>query len=179
MKSLFRRASPLLVVCITFLIALSALLGIYDYFSVKEIHIEGPNEIKGTKEIMGMFMPLIQEEKLEKRLSVQNPSLTSIQIFKQFPHTLFISALRLRSSLAIKLVDGHVLISEKGSVLEKRKSDEASNLPVVKYYQPLFLNQFTIGEVVEQNEIASAAYATSALVDLGIAVTEIILVTKI
>lgn len=156
-----------------FACTLAILIGISHVFSVKEIHVEGATDIKGLERVSGRFIPSIQADKIVNQILQDNPSLTSVKVYVYYPHTLYVSARKVRPVLAIKLADGYALISEEGKVLSKYKSEDEPNVPVVTYYHPLFYNQFTIGEQVSQEELTNSASFLNGCAGEGIRVTKI------
>lgn len=141
---------------IVFCITLISLVAFAEYFSVKEVQIEGPASIKGVEKLDGTFLPFLNEESVQKQIAHDNPSLADIRVYTYYPDMIYISSRIQRPLLAVKLVDGFALVGETGSVLSKNKEEE-THLPVVNYYQGLFYNQFRIGEVVSQDEIVHSA----------------------
>lgn len=148
-------------------------IGTSWYFSVQEVVIEGVSNLSGLEGYSGAFLPLLKQSDVEAAVSSSNPTLAEVHVYKQYPHTLYLTARELRPVVSVKLSDGYMYISEVGTVLGKNRSESDAALPVLTYYQPLFFNQAPIGSVVEHAEIVTAAEMTHKVLDLGIAVTKI------
>lgn len=163
-------------ISITFLISIflfGLLVYVYQYFLIRKVQIEGVQDIKGIDSLQNQFLPLVNAEDLEQNLLENNPSISSISIFKQYPDTLFLNAVELRPVAILYIADGALLLAEDGTVLEKFRTKDETDVPVITYYQPIYFNQHPIGEVFDQDDILATTYFADQMLQLGLAVTTI------
>lgn len=163
-------------ISITFLISIflfGLLVYVYQYFLIRKVQIEGVQDIKGIDSLQNQFLPLVNAEDLEQNLLENNPSISSISIFKQYPDSLFLNAVELRPVAILYIADGALLLAEDGTVLEKFRTKDETDVPVITYYQPIYFNQHPIGEVFDQDDILATTYFADQMLQLGLAVTTI------
>ena len=168
-----RIASWINIYALVFVMAFFVIAGVASYFSVKEINIEGVHDVKGIERFSGKILFFLHEDAIADELIALNPSFASVTAFKHYPDSLYVTARESRPIVAVTLADGTILVREDGSVVAKNRSQNATSLPTITYYQPLFFNQFTIGEKVSEKGIIAAAGFGNLLLDLGIGVTSI------
>lgn len=172
-SSLRSKLGNFLTIILAFSLSFGLFLYIYHYFLIHSVQIEGVQDVKGIDSLENQFLPLLNTHDLEKNLLENNPALSSVSLFKQYPDTLFINAIELRPVAMLNIADGAMMLAEDGTVLEKFRSQDSTDLPVITYYQPIYFNQHPIGEVFDQDEILATTYFADQMLQLGLAVTTI------
>ncbi|OGK32016.1 hypothetical protein A3B02_01640 [Candidatus Roizmanbacteria bacterium RIFCSPLOWO2_01_FULL_42_14] len=148
-------------------------VSLWNIFRVKNILIEGVRDMKGIQPFYGKHMFFLAPDTIKQNLIVANPSLIDVIVEKHYPQSLYIAASKKRPAVIVMLADGLLYLSDDGTVLEKNKQEPDASLPFIRYYQPLFYNQYAIGEKLDISEIHSASVLTAMVLELGIRVRSI------
>ncbi len=144
------------------------------YYAVTDIKLNGIDDMYGLEPVYHSFLPLVRTAELESDLKAINPTLATLSVHKSYPHTLIITARAQRPAVELVLTDGSAVLSNTGIVLAKYKNTlDEHDIPRLMYYQPLFYNQLSVGEKIDQPEIQVGAYFAEKVAELGTPVSTI------
>ncbi len=146
-----------------FLIFIGIVAGVYiflrsDYFSIKEIRVEG-NTYYTDEEVIGLakartgsniiFSPGIKEmkERLEKE-----PYFGDVDISRKLPGTIKITVTERAQTAAVLYGDSYIVIDKAGTVLRKTDID-----PQLTVLTGLTISKMNVGEAMEVEESDSLA----------------------
>lgn len=163
----------LLVWLLTIVATYTVLLIISQFISVKNISIEGATEVRGIDSYFGKNMLMLSTTDMATLLKSDNPKLQNVIIRKSYPHSLTIVATLKHPSVMLKLADGYILLAADGYILQKSKENLDSHVPLIHYYQPLFYNHYSVGELFENNDIQTVTHVSRSMMDSGVRVSSI------
>jgi len=148
---------------------------LYINLTIKQIIIKG-NETKqtiyGITNLYNKNLFLLDTNKTQEIIYLNNPNLTEVEIVKQYPNQLQITIhqqaiiAQIKTSIFFLLIDNKQRIVKKSRIL-------VESLPVINYYQNLSSSIIKVGERLESNDIEYAIYFTSLLKDIGYSVNTI------
>lgn len=164
---------PLIPYLLISVISFAIFYAIASTTAIRKIEVEGADDIRGLDAYFARNILLVSEKDIKENIMKQNPTLTDITVFKDFPDTLYITARSLRPVAILKLTDGAAYISQDGTVLRKEKTPQDVSLPGITYYQPQYYNQFSIGKKVDNEDVEAAVLFADRMLELGLAVSSI------
>lgn len=148
---------------------------LYINLTIKQIIIKG-NETKqtiyGITNLYNKNLFLLDTNKTQEIIYLNNPNLAEVEIVKQYPNQLQITIhqqaiiAQIKTSIFFLLIDNKQRIVKKSRIL-------VESLPVINYYQNLSSSIIKVGERLESNDIEYAIYFTSLLKDIGYSVDTI------
>jgi len=148
---------------------------LYINLTIKQIIIKG-NETKqtiyGITNLYNKNLFLLDTNKTQEIIYLNNPNLAEVEIVKQYPNQLQITIhqqaiiAQIKTSIFFLLIDNKQRIVKKSRIL-------VESLPVINYYQNLSSSIIKVGERLESNDIEYAIYFTSLLKDIGYSVNTI------
>jgi len=148
---------------------------LYINLTIKQIIIKG-NETKqtiyGITNLYNKNLFLLDTNKTQEIIYLNNPNLAEVEIVKQYPNQLHITIhhqaiiAQIETSIFFLLIDNKQRIVKKSRIL-------VESLPVINYYQNLSSSIIKVGERLESNDIEYAIYFTSLLKDIGYSVNTI------
>jgi hypothetical protein len=141
-----------------FLLALCFIIGVYTYFRVNEINVEGAKELSGLDLYSHASIFFLNPEKIEKNIAEQNPTIREVHVAVQYPQTLNVSVVEAAPIAQLVLEDGFMSLSSGGKILNKQKDPIDNVLIHISYYQPLYFRNFTVGDVVDIKEIVDTVF---------------------
>lgn len=132
--------------------------GLLLLFRIDKIEVVGPRtDLKGIAYLNKKFIFLVNIDKAKDYIMSNNPDIKNVDIVKVYPRTLRLRIEKSNILAGIKSVDGIIYISEESRVASKvfNQKNNAAQLqyPLIKSSHQYFLNQFSIGSEVEQEEI--------------------------
>lgn len=151
----------------------TTLVFISSTFTVKNIHIEGEHDVRGVEQYYGRSMLIISPDNVIQNLKENNARIADIVIEKIYPDTLYMHMTVKRPSVEVKLADGYITLAADGHILEKVKQRLNEEVPLIQYYQPLFYNQYHVGDTFDNNDIRVATAVSGSMLDLGVKVRAI------
>lgn len=177
-KRLFKQLSLLkkhTVLLIGFLIILSGLLFLNNYFKIKNIQIINPGKnlsLVGLDLLKNRNLILLDENKTATELVEKNPMIKSVKIRKRYPDKVEVEIKNDKPIAVLKTDRGFLYLSESGKIIEKKKEYNQS-FPLINYYQNFYYYQYQAGEPVDFQEIITALYFLTAVTDLGLKVDSV------
>lgn len=143
------------------------------YFRVKEIGVEGTKELSGLSVYSHASLFFLNPVEIERELTDRNPSVREINVDVQYPHTLSIKVIEAIPLAQVKLEDGYMGITSDGKILNKQKDPLEEGVLTIMYYQPLYFNNFTVGETVDIVEIVQTAGIIEETQKLDVAISKV------
>ncbi|MBP9797527.1 hypothetical protein KBC70_00075 [Candidatus Woesebacteria bacterium] len=160
---------PLLISIATYM----GLMGLSNFFSVKNIMIEGATDVRGIEDYFGKEIVTLSSQKVSTHLKKNNPKLSEVIVTKVYPDTLTIISTIKRPSVTLKLADGFITLAADGYIIQKSKENPEEKTPLINYYQPLFYNHYAIGDLFDNDDIRTVTRVSRSMADKGIKVSSI------
>ena len=161
-----------LVPVIFFLVLLTALLFLNDFFRIKKIEIISENKnltITGLDSLRNHNLILLDESKTGLEIIEKNSFIKTVKLIKKYPNKISIE-IEIDKPVAILKVDqGFLYLSDTGKIIEKRK-DNNTEFPVINYYQNFYYYQSQAGEVIDYQEIITTLGFLTTVTGLGLKV---------
>ncbi len=151
------------------LISFIAIFFINRFFLVKNIQLISDKKfvLVNKDKLMNKSMILIDENKIAKKIVLENYLLKTAAVKKKWPDTLSIEVTLYEPCASLIINNGFFNLSCDGRILEKLH-DSQLNLPIINFYQKLNSNFFQIGDWVDYKDIKQALYFIDKLKQINI-----------
>lgn len=151
---------------------------IHDLFIVRTVVVEvaptsQPVSSLSISTIYDQNLLFISNEKLAASILRINPLVKSVVAEKKYPSTVVFHIDSYRPRIALAVNDGYFILSNEGTIVEKTKRREDSNLPIIRYYQQLNFYQYEIGDRVSYTDILTAVHFVTVVKNAGMPVDTI------
>ncbi len=157
MKRIIRRIIPVVLFIVgTCALAFLCIL-ILSQFRISTIKLSGVTSIKGVELLSRSYLFSLNASKVEKHLMRVNPSIKSMYISKEYPNTLYISAVAAKPAAQLAVSEGWYTLSPTARIIAKKR-DLQKNMPVIEYFTKYPFETYTVGDVLESREIGHAVY---------------------
>lgn len=145
-----------------------------NFFRIKQIQIEGPDnsELFGTENLMNKNLILVDTEEAAKSIKNKNAGVSAAKVEKKFPSTLFVKVNLYRTVGKLVVAGGFFTLSEDGRIISKEKKGD-SNLPNINYYEKLNYYSYSAGQYVDYKDIKDGLTYISTLKNIGLQVVSL------
>lgn len=162
-----------LLLIVLSLITCGSLILIFSIFTVHKISIQGAENIRGVERYIGKSTLMVSTHSIAQDLKRDNARILDIVVEKKYPDHIIMHITVKKASVQVKLADGFVVLASDGYVLEKVKQEQNDKVPLIQYYQPLFYNQYHVGDSFDNADIRVATSLSGSMLDMGVKVSGI------
>lgn len=145
------------LILIAFLSAILLSFLVYKTLSVTTIELHGAQTLIGLDQFTMKPLFLINSNDASQDLLSRNPSFERIEISRQYPNRLIITATKSKMVGALKVSSGFYEISSTGKVLSKVRTKEGK-LPLILLQQLLPYESYSVGQIMSNREVVFSAY---------------------
>jgi len=141
------------------LLFLSILFFIDQFFLIKKIELISDKKfsIANKSELINKNLVFINQDKIAKKIILENSLLKTVIVDKVWPSTLKITVYFYKPMAALIVNQGFFNLSTDGRILSKIKENQSS-LPIINYYQKLNKNSFQTGDWINYKDIQQALF---------------------
>lgn len=144
------------------------------FFSVSRIELIGYSDIRGLDEISKKNILLLKTNQVEQKLFRMNPLVRQITLEKIYPHTVKVVVRKASLAAQLAIASGYIVISDALRVVGISR-EQASDLPLIQYYQKLHASDFTIGEVLTKKDISFSVFFIDGFSKAGIRIDQAVI----
>lgn len=168
-KRFLRNFVKILLYLLIFSFILIAIFFSLHYLRVKKIEVVGDIALNGLQIAENKIIIFLDSSQVTEELLKLNPHVSQILIVKKYPDSLRILVTREPAIAVLPANEGFFLLNVEGKIVKKTKEDN-SNYPVISYFQNFNYTSYSVGDILDFEDILSALcfVANSALVGIDI-----------
>lgn len=165
---LVRHKFKLIAVCLAPVLFLVILL-ISELLVIKTVVVQNPSfiPVRGIPGLYKRNILLTSDNDINKYLRSLNPHVSSVNIVREYPSTLYLTFSYLSPVAQVKMDKGVLVVAESGRVLQKNKT-YVSALPTISFYQVIRQNEYMQGDTIEYDEIVKTLQLITAVNSYGV-----------
>lgn len=151
------------------LLFFSILFFINQFFLIKKVELISDKKflLANKDELINKNLIFINQDKIAKKIILENPLLRQVVVNKVWPVTLKVTVYFYEPMAALIVNQGFFNLSADGRILSKIKDGQPS-LPIINYYQKLNSNSFASGDWIDYKDIRQTLFFIDKLKQINL-----------